>query len=636
MKTRSFAVGIIIAAALAAPFAASALSIDDLQQQIKDLLSKVASLQVQLRAQTTASSTAIALPAASPSSRICAVINRNLSRGQSGDDVRGLQEFLSTQGFLNASATGYFGPATAAALAKWQSTNGISALGSFGPLTRERIKVWCGNQGNGLISVSPQKGAAPLSVTVTSKTGDASDYRPSFADGRDTMIDFGDGSERQWVHCAVTPQDSYPQRCVTPVSFNHTYTSNGTYIVSLMKTGGFCAGGCKDETLASERVVVGDSVTNTSFSADPEKGSAPLTVTFTTSVGINDAAPSVDFGDGQKSVMTKGSCIGIAAIIGGQGGIRCAMTVAHTYTQNGSYTALLNSSNGTVLGKTAITVGDNVLSGGSLTADPQNGAAPLAVAFTFHPATDESGGYWIDFGDGNGQQMDVHQIYCIRAPCISPSVASHTYGSAGSYTAVVTKYISCAHTNPRCLIATLPLAQTTVTVTGTSGNGTPVISSFSGPTSLSVNEIGTWKITASDPENGTLSYSVLWGDEWTAYDAAARSVAPSASIQQSTSFTHSYSNPGTYTVALTVTDATGKSARTTGTVQVSQTACTADYAPVCGRPSGCANTCAAGQYCTLQCQLYAPQTYSNRCQMNNSNATFMHDGVCTGNEGFLQ
>jgi hypothetical protein len=41
-------------------------------------------------------------------------------------------------------------------------------------------------------------------------------------------------------------------------------------------------------------------------------------------------------------------------------------------------------------------------------------------------------------------------------------------------------------------------------------------------------------------------------------------------------------------------------------------------------------------YCTMQCQLYSPQTYSNRCVMNNSNATFMHDGACTGNEGYLQ
>ena len=186
------------------------------------------------------------------------------------------------------------------------------------------------------------------------------------------------------------------------------------------------------------------------------------------------------------------------------------------------------------------------------------------------------------------------------------------------------------------MIATVLLAKTTVTVTGSATGGTPVISSFGGSVSLTVNEIGTWKITASDPENGSLNYSVLWGDEWTVSDASAKMMAPSASIQQNTTFTHAYANAGNYTVALTVTDATGKEALTTASVQVSQAACTAQYQPVCGRPNGCANTCAPGMMCTMQCQLYAPQTYSNRCGMNNSNATFMHEGVCTGNEGYLQ
>ncbi|MFM2419022.1 MAG: hypothetical protein RL385_3745, partial [Pseudomonadota bacterium] len=34
-----------------------------------------------------------------------------------------------------------------------------------------------------------------------------------------------------------------------------------------------------------------------------------------------------------------------------------------------------------------------------------------------------------------------------------------------------------------------------------------------GPTTLVVNAAGTWTIAASDPENGTLSYHVTWGDE---------------------------------------------------------------------------------------------------------------------------
>ena len=630
MKTKSIVAGIILSVALAAPFAASALSVDELQQQIKNLLAKVSSLQLQMKQQQSASSTAIAMPAPAPTQRICAVINRNLSRGSTGNDVQALQDFLYDEGFMtDAKATGYFGSATARALAKWQTKNSIAARGLFGPMSRERIRVWCGDGGNGLMNVSPNKGTAPLTVTITARTGDASDYRPSMADGRDTMIDFGDGSERQWVHCAVTAQEIYPARCQSVQSFSHTYTADGTYTVSLLKSGGMCVGGCGDQTLSSEKVTVG-TTQNVLLNATPQSGTAPLTVTFTTSVGINSDVPAIDFGDGVSASMMKGSCIAIMAIKGGQGGIRCSMTATHTYTQNGSYTAKLLSGS---TDQAVITVGADT-SNGTLSADPQSGAAPLPVSFAFHP-TEESGAYWIEYGDGEGQLMNPHPIYCIRAPCISPFTSNHTYQSAGTYDVYVTSYIVCMHSNPRCMIATVPLAKTTITVNSGSGSGAPVISSFSGPTLLSVNEIGTWKITATDPENGTLNYSILWGDEWTATDASAKMMAPTASIQQNTSFTHSYATAGNYTVALTVKDADGKEARTTATVQVSQTACTAQYQPVCGRPNGCANTCAPGMMCTMQCQLYQPQTYSNRCALNNSNATFMHDGACTGNEGYL-
>ncbi len=535
MNKRSIVAGIIIAAALAAPFAASALSVDELQQQIRDLLAKVASLQVQLRAQTTASSTVTAVPVASPPARICALINRNLSRGQSGEDVRSLQEFLSTEGYLNTSATGFFGPATAQAVANWQMKNDISALGSFGPMSRARIKVWCGNNSNpSLLQVWPQKGNAPLVVTVISKTGDASDYRPSMADGRDTMIDFGDGSERQWVHCATTGQDIYPTRCQNPATFNHTYTSDGTYVVSLLKSGGMCMGGCKDEILASEKVVVGNT---------------PIACT-------KEYKPVC----GAKQVV-------------------CITTPCNPVPTTYGNLCMMKADGATFMYEGACR---------DTTTNPESD--PMCKA-------------WNDGCNTCGRSTPGGPAYCTLRAC-TPESMQKPYCSA---------YFDDA-----------------------SGNKPPVISSFSGPVALAVNEIGTWKITASDPENGSLKYSIMWGDEWTASDAAARMMAPQASIQQDSSFTHSYAAPGNYTVVLTVTDSQGKEARSTATVQVSQTACTAVYQPVCGRPNGCMNTCPVGMYCTMQCQLHQPQTYSSRCQMNNSNATFMHEGVCTGNEGYLQ
>ena len=98
----------------------------------------------------------------------------------------------------------------------------------------------------------------------------------------------------------------------------------------------------------------------------------------------------------------------------------------------------------------------------------------------------------------------------------------------------------------------------------TSGAAAPTIHSFTGPTVLSVNTSGTWSIQASDPQNGTLSYRVDWGDTL---------ISPLASygssvFVQNTTFSHVYSTTGTYTITITVRDNQGLEAKTTTTVQV--------------------------------------------------------------------
>ncbi len=516
MNKKILFAGFVTSIIVAGPFAASALSIDELQAQIKELLNKISSLQVQANGQTSVSSSVVVEPSStSPAMpRICGILNRNLVRGAQGDDVRSLQEFLASEGYLSASATGYFGPATANAVARWQSSQGVQSVGSVGPMTRDRIKMRCGNQYG--FRVTPQAGVAPLSVTAYANVGGFTINRYA--------VDFGDGSAREPIACSA-PADV----CTTPGSVTHTYTNDGSYTVSLWQTN----------------------------SSD-------------------------------------------------------------------------NSSN--VIAKESVRVGSNQ-NNGQFSAYPQSGSAPLFVSFSYRGA-EENAQYYIEFGDGAAQVMDTQQIYCIRAPCINPAVAWHTYTTSGTYTATVSRYIACLYTNPRCMIAQpAPLASLKIVVGG-SESGTPVISGFSGPVSLAVNEQGTWSISASDPENGRLTYAITWGDEWAVGDNSARATAPQMSIVQQTTFTHSYSQPGTYTIGLTVSDDSGKSARTSSTVQVSQTACTGEYAPVCGRPTGCANTCPPGMYCATMCRLQDPVTYSNRCQLNNANATFLHAGTCSGNESY--
>ncbi|MBI4136084.1 MAG: peptidoglycan-binding protein [Candidatus Vogelbacteria bacterium] len=88
----------------------------------------------------------------------------------------------------------------------------------------------------------------------------------------------------------------------------------------------------------------------------------------------------------------------------------------------------------------------------------------------------------------------------------------------------------------------------------TTTNKPPSISGVSGPTTLEVGKSGTWSVTASDPENGSLSYSVVWGDE-----GGTTAGSPTGSIQQTATFTHTYSRAGTYYPTFTVTDNAGQS-----------------------------------------------------------------------------
>jgi len=100
-----------------------------------------------------------------------------------------------------------------------------------------------------------------------------------------------------------------------------------------------------------------------------------------------------------------------------------------------------------------------------------------------------------------------------------------------------------------------------------SRNLPPSISGVSAPTVLTVGETGTWSVSASDPENGQLSYSVDWGDQM-----RPLFFAQSEAFVQTSTFTHAYAAPGTYTVKFTVKDDGGLTSSSSVTVHVTQAA----------------------------------------------------------------
>ena len=100
----------------------------------------------------------------------------------------------------------------------------------------------------------------------------------------------------------------------------------------------------------------------------------------------------------------------------------------------------------------------------------------------------------------------------------------------------------------------------------------PVIDRIKSPTTLEVNQLGTWSIRAHDQDNESLSYSIDWGDSYycpPGYTCTTQSPTARSFVQNS-SFTHSYSASGTYTVWIEVRDSSGLSTQSTVTVQVTE------------------------------------------------------------------
>lgn len=514
--------GIAVAMIVAAPIFAGAVSIEDLQGQVKNLMAQIAKMQSQTTSQSgvtvSASDQAVR---AKPQYRICSLVARNLAQGSRGDDVSSLQEFLKGEGYLSANATGFYGSLTASAVAKWQTAEGISAAGSVGPLSRARISKLCG----GIVEpvnamrfeASPASGAAPLDVTFSTWLSGFRINTISY------MIDYGDGTSEAAASCNA-PADA----CISPGLNTHTYASNGTYVATLNQITNPCAG---QETLC------------------------------------------------KAAIRTE------------------------------------------VVGKQIVRVGET---------------APIACTKEYKPVCGSK------------------QVVCIKAPC---NPVQTTYGNLCTMKADGAQYLydgqckdtsinpaddpqckayfdgcnSCGRTTPggpaacTLMYCENPAPAYCKAYFDSSSNKPPTISGISGPSTLAISSTGTWTIQASDPEGGQLSYQVWWGDE-NAYASGMTTASAARDFTQSTTFTHSYANAGTYTVTITVQDPTGQSAKTSTTVKVGSdvVACTMEYAPVCGQPKW---SCPSGMFCATM--MPAPQTYGNRCQMNAAGATYISEGQCS-------
>jgi parallel beta-helix repeat protein len=175
----------------------------------------------------------------------------------------------------------------------------------------------------------------------------------------------------------------------------------------------------------------------------------------------------------------------------------------------------------------------------ALTVAPTAGAPPLPViadASSSVVGTNPIASYTFAWGDGS--------------PATGPqtgATASHTYTSAGSYTATVT------------VTDTTGLASTTsqtVTVTGSASPPTAAltVTPNSGPAPLAVTANASASTAGSNP---IASYTFSWGDG-----------SPATGPQTGATASHTYTSAGSYTATVTVTDTTGLASTTSQTVTV--------------------------------------------------------------------
>lgn len=163
-KTKKFVAG-LLGASLALSFAfavtVKADTVSDLTAQINSLLATISALQAKLATvQTTTTTTGTGY-----------TFSTDLMVGSKGADVMNLQKVLNMNAATqvssgtSAGAPGYetstFGPATKAAVMKWQKSAGLPATGYFGPLSRAKVNA---------MSSTTSTGSTTTTTTTTTTT----------------------------------------------------------------------------------------------------------------------------------------------------------------------------------------------------------------------------------------------------------------------------------------------------------------------------------------------------------------------------------------------------------------------------------------------------------------------------------
>ena len=298
----------------------------------------------------------------------------------------------------------------------------------------------------------------------------------------------------------------------TEIMETHTYSSCGTYIVILTVTDFW-----GNEGYATTVITVGEPggpIAVISTTPSPPTGPAPLTVVFNASgstigpdceyeCGCAIESYNWDFGDGNTGI---------------------GVNITHTYVNPGTYIVILtmtDSCGNEGYASVVVTVSEveevPIYAEINTTPDPPSGTAPFTVYFDAYKSTSESGivSYEWDFGDGNLE---------------TGVTTNHTYSNIGTYTVILTITDSDGkkgYANVEVTVGKVPIAK--INTTPDSPSGTAPFTVY-------------FDAYESTSESGIVSYEWDFGD---------------GNLETGVTTNHTYSNIGTYTVILTITDSDG-------------------------------------------------------------------------------
>ncbi len=188
MKNRSFSIVFLCTLAFALPAAASAIT----PSQVSAILSLLQAFDAD---KSVITSVQVAL-SGTPKNN-CPSLTRSLYRGLTdiitGGEISTLQRFLARDAsvYPEGLVTGYFGPATEAAVQRWQSAHGLLSFGSVytngfggvGPKTRAAIAEVCSrpvtNAWGTTASTTAATATIPDSVTRNTPVGTGTTNRPA-------------------------------------------------------------------------------------------------------------------------------------------------------------------------------------------------------------------------------------------------------------------------------------------------------------------------------------------------------------------------------------------------------------------------------------------------------------------------